>query len=559
MRRLTVFACLSLFAALVAQAPAAAAKSCLGKRATITSNARTIHGTKAPDVIVAGAGANRIIGEGGNDRICGGGGNDFINGERGSDRLSGEGGNDTVLGDRGKERLFGGGGRDRLSGGRGSDKADGGGGRDRIFGDEGNDRITGGGGARDYVDEGLGDGPLVSGGGGGFDIVVGNSGVDRIDGGGGKHDIASYATSSQAININLSAGLMRGAERERLRGIESVIGGSGNDSMRGNRSHNRLDGGPGDDSLRAVGGGDAAFGGPGSDNCSSNFASQNSCGNTAGSPRLLGVELVTSIDDSTSIVIEGTEGDDIVTVNRIKGGFRVISNGQSLVGPGDRLATNCNRTRSGDVECTGNAGRLVAMMKGGNDKLDASDLPRGVHTTIDGGPGSDQLRGAQGPNTIFSGEDSAPDELTGGGSQDILFGVNTEHPRKDSGAAIMRGLGGNDLLVGGQPCDGDTYSGGSGGNDSASFARVRNSGIVVAATIGGGVTDPNVGRCNSGRILGSVEKIEGSRGPDRLTGDGSANTILGRGGNDVINGRGGSDRCVGGGGNNRARSCEKSF
>ena len=171
-------------------------------------------------------------------------------------------------------------------------------------------------------------------------------------------------------------------------------------------------------------------------------------------------------------------------------------------------------------------------MKGGNDKLDASDLPRRVHATIDGGPGSDQLRGAKGPNTIFSGDDNDPDDLTGGCRTDILFGVNTENPRKDSGAAIMRGLGGNDLLVGGQPCDGDTYNGGGGGQDSASFARVKNSGIFVVATIGGRVSDPNVGRCNSGRILGSVEKIEGSKGPDRLTGDGSANTLLGRGGND---------------------------
>ena len=557
MRRLTVLLCVSAFALLLVQATAASAASCLGKRATITSNAKKIRGTKAPDVIVAGPGNNRIIGEGGNDRICGGGGNDYINGERGSDRLSGDKGNDTVLGDRGKESLFGGGGKDFLRGGRGSDEADGGGGRDRVYGDEGNDVITGGAGARDYVDEGLGDG-RVSGGGGGFDNVVGNSGIDRIDGGGGGHDIVNYATASQAYNIDLGAGRANGDVRERLRGIEDAIGGSGNDSMQGSGAENRLDGGPGDDNLRAAGRGDAAFGGPGSDNCTGGFASENSCGNSGGSSRIVGVELISSIDDSTSLVIDGTDNGDTITVNRIKGGFRVIG-GQTPVAPGDRSATNCNRTRSGDVECNGNAGRLVAAMKGGNDSLDASDLPRRVHATIDGGPGADNLRGVKGPNTIFSGDDNDPDDLTGGSRTDILFGVNTEHPKNDSGAAVMRGLGGNDLLVGGQPCNGDTFNGGGGGQDSASFARVKNSGIFVVATIGGGVSDPNVGRCNKGRILGSVEKIEGSKGPDRLTGDGSANTILGRGGNDVMNGKGGSDRCVGGGGNDRARGCEKSF
>ena len=557
MRRLTLLLCVSALALLLVGTTSAAAKSCLGKRATITSNAKKIRGTKAPDVIVAGPGKNRIIGQGGNDRICGGGGNDYINGGRGSDRLSGDKGNDDVLGDRGKEQRFGGGGRDFLRGQRGSDEADGGGGRDRVFGDEGNDVITGGAGKGDFVDEGLGDGK-VNGGGGGFDIVLGNSGIDRINGGGGAHDIASYATSSQAVNVDLGSGRASGDVRERLRGIEDVIGGTGNDNLQGNRSDNRLDGGPGDDTLRAVGGGDAAFGGPGSDNCSGNFKTENSCGSGGGSPRIVGVELISSIDNSTSLVIDGTENGDTITVNRIKGGFRVVG-GQTIVAPGDPQANNCNRTRSGDVECRGNAGRLVAAMKGGGDKIDASDLPRRIHTTIDGGPGADNLRGGKGPNTIFSGDDNDPDDMTGGSRTDILFGVNTENPRKDSGAAVMRGLGGNDLLVGGQPCNGDTYNGGGGGQDSASFARVKNSGIFVVATIGGAVSDPNVGSCNKGKILGSVEKIEGSKGPDRLTGDNSANTLLGRGGPDVLTGRGGTDRCIGGGGNDRTRSCEKSF
>ena len=561
MRRLTTLLCVSALALLFVQASAASAASCLGKRATITSNAKKIRGTKAPDVIVAGPGNNRILGEGGNDRICGGGGNDTILGDRGSDRLSGDKGNDTVLGDRGKENLFGGAGKDFLRGMRGSDEADGGGGRDRVFGDEGNDVLTGGAGARDYVDEGLGDG-RVSGGGGGFDIVVGNSGIDRIDGGGGGHDIASYATSSQAINVDLGSGRSSGDVVERLTGIEDVLGGTGADTLQGNKAANRLDGGPGDDSLKASGRGDAAFGGPGSDNCSGGFESENSCGNTTGGRNLVQVELVKSIDGSSSLVIVGTETDDQIVINKISGGFRVISNGQTAAAPGDRGAGNCSSLSAGGlggVDCNGRVGRLVATMGGGSDMLDASDVPRSVSSTLDAGSGSDVIRGVKGPNTIFSGADNAPDDLTGGIRTDILFGVNTENPKKDSGAAVMRGLGGNDLLVGGQPCNGDTFNGGGGGQDSASFARVKNTGIFVVATIGGAVSDPNVGRCNSGRILGSVEKIEGSKGPDRLTGDGSANTILGRGGNDVMNGKGGSDRCVGGCGSDRARGCEQSF
>ena len=52
--------------------------TCQGKPATIVSDAATITGTKAPDVIVAGDGDNTIHGEGGNDLICAGGGDDTI-------------------------------------------------------------------------------------------------------------------------------------------------------------------------------------------------------------------------------------------------------------------------------------------------------------------------------------------------------------------------------------------------------------------------------------------------------------------------------------------------
>jgi Ca2+-binding RTX toxin-like protein len=121
----------------------------------------------------------------------------------------------------------------------------------------------------------------------------------------------------------------------------------------------------------------------------------------------------------------------------------------------------------------------------------------------------------------------------------------------------MNGGPGSDLMIGGQPSDGDTFNGGVGANDSASFARVHNSGVAVEATIGGAVTDPDGGSCNAGSIDSSTEKIEGSPGNDVLAGDNGPNTLLGRGGNDKLDGKGGADDCVGGGGNDSATACEK--
>src|ERR1700761_5218150 len=70
--------------------------TCDGKPATIVSDAATITGTKAPDVIVASDADNTNHGEGGNDTICAGGGNDTIYGERGDDTILGEEGDDTI-------------------------------------------------------------------------------------------------------------------------------------------------------------------------------------------------------------------------------------------------------------------------------------------------------------------------------------------------------------------------------------------------------------------------------------------------------------------------------
>ncbi len=532
-----VAACLVFSASPAAEAKAA---SCGGKPATIVSNAPTITGTKAPDVIVAGPGDNVIRGEGGNDTICGGEGNDTIYGGRGDDTLYGEGGNDTLYGERG------------------SDDLDGGAGEDQLFGANGNDELNGGPGNHDQLFGGPGDDSL-SGGEGDFDVLTGGPGNDSIDGGPGAHDIASYAGTGGAVTINLEAGTVTGAENENLTGIEDAIGGSGDDTLIGSTaSSNRLDGGPGNDHLLAAGPGDEAFGGPGSDTCGGGFIAETSCGQTAGTAGSA-VELYKSIDGSISLIVTGNGGADNAIVSFAGGTYTVQSApGANPVLLGDPSSSACTRDPTADsVSCQGPISSIQASLGGGDDTFAVdSSVPASVSSIIDGGPGSDTLRGGEGDDTIYAGDDHVPDTLEGGGGDDVLYGINIFHPRRDSGAATMRGGPGEDLLVGGQPCDGDLFDGGPGENDSASFARVRNSGVFVQATIGGAVLDPDVSGCNAGHIEDSVEKIEGSPGPDILTGDEGPNTLLGRGGDDQLNGMGGFDNCVGGAGNNEITNCE---
>lgn len=522
-------------AALLALPAAARPTGCDGKQATIASNAPRIFGTKAHDVIAGGAAESAIYGMGGNDTICGGGGNDRIYGDRGNDAIFGEQGEDTIVGERG------------------SDDLDGGVGTDRIFGETGNDQIDGGG-DRDEVDGGAGD-DSVGGGPGDFDIVSGGVGNDRVDGGPGAHDIASYKGVGGPVSVDLGSGAISGAEQEHVDGIEDVLGGSGNDSLSGSASPNRLDGGPGDDSLFGVGDGDEAFGGVGSDACSGTFAAETACG-AKGGGNGTAVAMISSITGATSLVVSGSEEADDLTVSFAGDGY-VLQGGSSIV-LGAPESNACARDEAANaVLCRGGAGSIEVSLKGGNDTFTVADsVPAEVAATIDGGEGADVLRGGRGAGTIYGGDDHDPDMLVGGDGDDVLYGVNIFHPRRDSGAAHMSGGAGDDLLIGGQPCDGDTFDGGAGDNDSASFARVRNSGTNVAARIGGTVLDPDEADCNAGQIENSIEKIEGSPGGDVLVGDDLPNTLLGRGGHDDLDARGGFDRCIEGGGSDRLTNCE---
>lgn len=529
---------LSLFSTcLLFVAPAGAAPFCEGQQATIFSNRAAILGTKGPDVIVGGRGPNVIAGAGGNDVICGGSGRDVIHGDRGNDTIDGKRGNDV------------------LRGGRGSDAVDGGSDRDEAFGDSGNDILDGGRGNRDDVDGGPGDDD-VGGGPGAFDSLMGGVGRDRIDGGAGNHDIASYRGAGGPVAVNLGSGAVRGAEEERLTNIEDAVGGSGEDVLLGSdTTSNRLDGGPGDDRLLGMWRSDQAYGGPGSDQCVGPFTVEDSCGPAGGRRGGTKIELYESIVGSSSLTIAGDDDVDDVTVTRGDHGYVVHGGSGNPVLRSAPRSGGCALT-GGSVSCAGPVTSILVSLGGGDDRLTVrGSVPAEVSVTVDGGPGSDWVRGGRGGDTLYAGDDADPDTIVGGGGDDVLFGVNILHPRRSSGAATLVGGPGNDLLVGGQPCD-DLFHGGLGDNDSASFARVRNAGTVVKAAIGGRVFDPEAATCGASRIDGTVEKIEGSTGPDVLFGSAGTDTLLGRGGSDLLDGRGGPDRCIGGRSGDEDRRCE---
>lgn len=192
----------------------------------------------------------------------------------------------------------------------GNDTLDGESGNDTLFGAAGDDTLSGA---------------------AGNDTLTGGTGADKLQGGIGR-DLASYASSSAGVWVDLTTGKGFGgdAEGDSLTGIEDLQGSGFNDTLLGNSRNNRLIGGNGNDTLNGEGGNDVLNGGRGGD------------------------------------ILEGGDGDDMAA-----GG-------------------------SGNDFMTGSAGVDTMLGGGGDDLIDAgtgSDIIMGGagHDTIYGGPDPDVI------------------------------------------------------------------------------------------------------------------------------------------------------------------------
>lgn len=96
------------------------------------TNALSLTGNGADNILAGNGAGNRIVGLAGNDRIWGLGGNDLIGGDAGNDQIYGGVGNDTLFGNQGDDLIDGSWGNDRLVGVGGNDTLSGGAGADRF-------------------------------------------------------------------------------------------------------------------------------------------------------------------------------------------------------------------------------------------------------------------------------------------------------------------------------------------------------------------------------------------------------------------------------------------
>jgi len=199
-------------------------------------------GSDFNDSLKGNAGDNRIEGRSGNDTIEGGLGNDLIDGGAGIDTASYSLSTGAITANLVSGKVKGA-GKDTLAG------------IENLTGSAFKDSLTGDAASNVLI---AGDGD---------DWLDGGSGDDRLDGGAGQ-DLASFATATERVAVNLSiAGVQNtgGSGLDSLISIEDLTGSSFDDALTGNALANQLVGGAGNDVLDGGDGVDILSGGKGDD------------------------------------------------------------------------------------------------------------------------------------------------------------------------------------------------------------------------------------------------------------------------------------------------------
>lgn len=455
-RRVALIGALAAVAVLSAASDASATVEppvVIGNNLTVTSDAGgdaitlavaggflAVNGTAT--TLTADANAQIVVNAGGgNDTVDATGlgtsyGTLTINGGEGDDLLTGGAKNDVLHGDAGEDRLVGFKGVDLLSGGDGSDVAvwNNGDANDRDEGGAGTDEVevngapTAGDEFTAKPDAGE---PgtvlfertnLVK-----FEIEVQAERL-TVNGLGGPDHFTPDPEAPTGLAGLTSLTLNGGSAGDRLvggDGADQINGGTGADTLGGGEGADQINGGDENDIIEAGGGDDRIVGGTGEDVLHAD------AGDDA---------IVWNNGDGTDPVNDGGPGFDRVEVNGSVTAGDVLKLTASASAVTFQRANLVPFTLKIDPD-----NEVVAVNGGGgNDMFTVAQEGSGLLVIADGGPGNDELSGANEADSFFGG--SGNDMLTGGGGSDLLDGGEGDDRlfARDGAGDLVRGGVGTD-------------------------------------------------------------------------------------------------------------------
>lgn len=431
------------------------------------------------------------------------------------------------------ENATGGSADDIITGDAGNNTLQGGGGNDIIYGTIGNDTLNGGTGTNtlDYgsITVGLTISPTTVTGAGvgtqavtnfavinataqndtinddassvtyntgaGNDTINANAGNDVFDGGGDIDTLsyANYTNSGLVVNMsNLDSNgffdIVIGAETDKAKNIEILVGGNNNDTLTGDSNANTIIGDAGNDTITGGAGNDTLDGGIGVDTL--NYS-------TAGSGVVLNLGTLVSGYATATI---GGETD-------------LVRNFETLIG------SNLNDTLTGDSSAN--------TITGGNG-----------NDTLDGGAGLDVIDGGIGTDTatyisLTSGVTVSGMTVTDSNGNvealtniEIVAGTNLGDTFTGTASAdTYFGLDGNDTFIG--TLGNDVLEGGN-GTDTINYSSIAENLNINLRT--GVVTGSLLGM----QTLTNIENVVGTSNNDTIEGSAGANNLNGGAGTDTL-------------------------
>lgn len=406
-----------------------------------------------------------------------------------------------------------------------------------LEGAQSNDALSAGGGAGTGAPLAL---PAILNGGVGGDALVGGAGRDVFNGGEG-FDTADYSQANDPLNISIGDGFAndgRAGEGDDVQSsVEAVLGGSGDDLIKGDASAELIDGGPGNDNLDGRNGDDEIHGGPGND------------------------------------VLNGWENDDLLIGGpgddqETGGGFndlfvqtpQTVYRADAASPIADVGMTNSTMTVSGSPGRIYDINARVDIEHPATQHLKITlESPAGTRSRLSQNRGN----GTSFRGTVFDSE--AIVNIRGAGARpfegrfhpdgsmelfDWEFADGTwtlEVVDSVSGSVGTVNDWQLEITFGSPDSDGNDLIDGKVGRDLLDYSgRTK----PVTVTLAGGANDGQAGEFdNAGIDLNSVEDLYGGVNNDVLTGNAPSNEMRGMGGNDQLYGLAGPDIMRGGGGN----------
>ena len=484
------------------------------------------------------------------EQVSGGTGNDILSGNALDNLLIGNAGIDVLYGQAGSDTLNGGAGDDDLQGGEGGDRY--------LF----------------TATSALGKDTLTE--------SSTASGTDLLDFTGTTLAVTLDLSTAvaQAVNANLS--LVLGSATS----IEAAMGGSGNDTLRGNVLANTLDGGLGNDILIATDGQDLLRGGAGNDSYQfrSDLTSASvTIDEAGGGTDLLDFSLYTlegiRVDLAKSTSQASTSRVQLTLANSATATSTGIENvtGTTLA---DELLGNelTNVILGGD-------GADTLSGRGANDTLNGglgndtytfdADSALGVDTLVETGTDTDTLDFTQTTAAVTAnlglatsqvvnsslslllGSTSLFENITGGDGADVLTGnASANRLLGGPGNDRLTGAGGDDVLDGGAGDDvyafaGTTSLGTDSLFDNAGIDTLDFSQSTQAVNVSLSSTSQQPVNSLLQLKLDSAIQFEiiiGSPLNDMLLGNALGNVLFGGAGADILMGYSGRDILIGGSG-----------